>query len=58
MEQNKINHDIFIECPHCQVCSTKLSAEEYALVEEGQQMMEVCQVCGSDIVINDCRALT
>lgn len=43
---------IFIECPHCLVCSTKLSMEEFALVDSGQYMVEVCQVCGREIILN------
>jgi hypothetical protein len=44
--------DIIISCPHCKVCSIGLSAEEYALVEAGQQMIEVCQVCGKEVYLN------
>ena len=44
--------DIIMACPHCKVCSIVLSAEEYALVEAGQQMIEVCQVCGKEVYIN------
>lgn len=43
--------DVFIACPHCMVCSLKLSAEEYAIVKAGQQMVEVCSVCGKTINI-------
>jgi hypothetical protein len=51
--ENKINPgDIILECPHCRVCSILLGAEEYALVEAGQQMIEVCQVCGKEVVFN------
>lgn len=41
-----------ISCPHCLVCSILLAAEEYAKVQAGQQMMEVCQVCGKEVIIN------
>lgn len=41
-----------IECPHCHVCSIKLSTEEYTAVETGQQMIEVCQVCGREVILN------
>ena len=44
--------DVLLECPHCLVCSIKLTAEEYALVEAGQQMVEVCQVCGKEVIFN------
>lgn len=42
---------IFVKCPHCLVCSIKLTKEEYALVISGQQMTEVCQVCGQEVII-------
>jgi hypothetical protein len=44
---------VFIECPHCRVCSIKLSMEEHMAVELGQRMVEVCQVCGKEVYIND-----
>lgn len=44
--------EVLLECPHCLVCSIKLTAEEYALVEAGQQMVEVCQVCGKEVIFN------
>lgn len=44
--------DIIITCPHCRICSMSLSAEEYASVEAGQQMIEVCQVCGKEVCIH------
>jgi hypothetical protein len=49
--------DFYIECPHCQVCSIKISVDEFNLVKSGQQMVEVCQICGREVVVNDCRAL-
>jgi predicted nucleic acid-binding Zn-ribbon protein len=49
-----IENDRIISCPHCKVCSIKLSAEEYALVEAGQQMIEVCQVCGKEVYLDGC----
>ena len=45
--------DVLISCPHCKVCSIKLSADEYTLVEAGQLMVEVCQVCGKEVFINE-----
>ena len=51
--ENKINPgDVILECPNCRVCSILLSAEEYALVEAGQHMIEVCQVCGKEVIFN------
>lgn len=48
------NHeDVILSCPHCKVCSIMLTAEEYTKVKTGQQMVEVCQVCGKEVVIND-----
>ena len=44
--------DVFVACPYCLVNSIKLSAEEYAAVKAGQHMIEVCQVCGKDVIIN------
>ena len=44
--------DVLIECTNCLVCSIKLSAEEYALLKDGQQMVEVCQVCGKEVTID------
>jgi predicted nucleic acid-binding Zn-ribbon protein len=44
--------DVIISCTHCKVCSIKLSAEEYAAVLAGQQMVEVCQVCGKEVYLN------
>lgn len=46
--------DIIISCPHCKVCSIVLSTEEFALVEAGQQMTEVCQVCGKEVSLSEC----
>ena len=46
------NTDVLIACPHCRVCSIVLSAEEFASVEGGQQMLEVCRVCGKEVYIN------
>jgi hypothetical protein len=43
---------VFIECPHCKVCSIRLSKEEYAIVKLGQYMINVCQVCGKEVYIN------
>ena len=51
-KSNITSSDILFECPHCLVCSIKLTAEEYAFVEAGQQMIEVCQVCGKEVVFN------
>ena len=49
----EIKHDdVLMECPHCLVCSIKLSAEEYALLKDGQQMIEVCQVCDKEVTLN------
>lgn len=45
---------VFIQCPYCLVCSIRLSAEEYALVEAGQQMIEVCPVCGKEVFVHEC----
>ena len=44
--------EIFLACPHCMVCSIKLTKDEYDLIESGQQMIEVCQVCGKEVVFN------
>ena len=44
--------DIILACPHCLVCSILVKADEYALIEAGQQMVEVCQVCGKEVVFN------
>jgi hypothetical protein len=49
--EKKERDDIILECPHCLVCSIKLSADEYAQVKAGQQMLEVCQVCGKEVYI-------
>lgn len=47
--------DIILACPHCRVCSIKLSADEYALLKTGQQMVEVCQVCGQEVALHECQ---
>ncbi len=44
--------DVILSCPHCLVCSIKLTNDEYTLLESGQQMVEVCQVCGKEVVFN------
>ena len=49
---NYIDGELFVECPHCMVYSSKLSTEEKSLVEAGQQMVVVCQVCGTEVVLN------
>ena len=51
-EATLVVDDTIVECPHCLVCSIKLSAEELAAVEAGQQMVEVCQVCGKEVIFN------
>ena len=52
-KQKKIEQaDTIIACPHCKVCSIKLSADEYTVVAAGQQMIEVCLVCGKEVYIN------
>jgi hypothetical protein len=43
---------IFVGCPHCLVYSIKLSKDEYAVIKSGQQMTEVCQVCGQVVTID------
>ena len=50
--QKAANEATFFECPHCKVCSICVSAEEYAKIEAGQQMIEVCPVCGEEVTIN------
>jgi hypothetical protein len=45
--------DVLIGCPHCLVCSIKLSAEEYIDVKAGQQMIEMCQVCGKEVYVHE-----
>lgn len=49
---NNNKEERYVECPHCLVYSVKLTAEESALVDKGQQMMIVCQVCGKEILLN------
>ena len=49
--------DVILACPHCFVCSIKLSAEEYAVVKAGQQMIEVCPVCCKEVRVHDLREL-
>jgi predicted nucleic acid-binding Zn-ribbon protein len=44
--------DVIMACPHCKVCSIVLSAEEYALMKAGQQLVEVCQVCGKNVYLD------
>jgi DNA-directed RNA polymerase subunit RPC12/RpoP len=46
--------DVLIACPYCLVSSIKLSAEEFALLKAGQQMVEVCQVCGKEVSLLEC----
>ena len=43
--------DIIISCPHCKVCSIKLTADEFTIIEAGQQMVDVCQVCGKEVYL-------
>ena len=52
MSTEKSNRDIIFKCPHCLVCSIKLTKDEHDLIESGQQMIEVCQVCGKEVVFN------
>lgn len=54
MKKQKKNEqdDVIIMCPYCKVCSIKLTADEYAEVKNGQQMVEVCQVCGKEVSID------
>ena len=46
------NPKFIIACPHCMVCSIRLSEAEYAAVEAGQQMLNVCSVCDKEVVLN------
>lgn len=46
--------DIILACPHCLVCSIKVTADEYTLLKTGQQMIEVCQVCGKEVNLGEC----
>ena len=41
-----------VECPHCHVRSMSLTAEEMSAVHTGQQMVDVCQVCGKEVFFN------
>ncbi len=52
-EKNYKLGDVFVGCPHCLVHSLKLSKEECADIKAGQQMIEVCQVCGKEFMINE-----
>ena len=52
MSTKNLDNEVIIACPHCMVCSIKLSAEEYSEVKAGQCMTEVCQVCGKEVAIN------
>ncbi len=52
MNTKNDSSEVFVECPHCKVCSIKLSAAEHAMVTSGQQMVEMCQVCGKDVIIS------
>ena len=51
-KQKSNSEDLIIPCTHCKVCSLKLSADEIKIIEDGQQMIEVCQVCGKEVTIN------
>ena len=50
--KNNVFEDVIFTCPHCKICCIKLSAEEHALVEAGQLMLEVCAVCGKEVYLN------
>ena len=52
MSTESFEQEVIIACPHCQVCSIKLTADEYTQVKAGQQLIEVCQVCGKEVLIN------
>lgn len=52
MSTEEFEQEVILACPHCKVCSIKLTAEELAVVMAGQQMIEVCQVCGKEVVLN------
>jgi hypothetical protein len=51
-KQKSLDQDIILECPNCKVCSIKLSAEEFASVETGQQMLNICPVCNNEVLLN------
>ena len=57
-KQNKKSEDFYIECSNCHICSNKLSAKELELIEDGQYMAEMCQICGCNIVVYDCNILS
>lgn len=52
MSTEEFEQEVILACPHCKVCSIKLTKEEYDLVKSGQQMIEVCPVCGKEVIIN------
>ena len=52
MSTEEFEQEVILACPHCQVCSIKLTAEELAAVRAGQQMIDVCQVCGKEVVFD------
>ena len=52
-DKNIENTDVFIAGPHCFVNSIKLSTDEYAQIEAGQQLIETCRVCDRVVCINE-----
>ncbi len=57
IEKNINKEDVILECPYCMVCSIKVSAEEWEAVQAGQQMIEVCSICGKEVKVHELRKL-
>jgi predicted nucleic acid-binding Zn ribbon protein len=53
IKKSDVFNGIFIECPHCRVCSFSISDNEYRQIESGQLMMTTCQVCGKEVLMDE-----
>ena len=53
IKKSNLFDGVFIECPHCKVCSICIANDEYEQVKAGQLMVAACQVCGKEVYIND-----
>lgn len=44
---------VFVECPHCRVCTTKISSEEFNIIKTGQSMVIKCPLCHTEFIVSE-----
>jgi ssDNA-binding Zn-finger/Zn-ribbon topoisomerase 1 len=46
-----------IPCPNCRTCSMVLTDSELDAVKSGQHMIDICQVCGKEVMVHELKEL-